>query len=137
MLAGPLAQIVNVILGPEDAMSMSPGNRARQDPEPEQRSTPMRANRRVAQRKRQRLIDGFVSSARMPTRPCTVCDMSSTGSRVELWGDNAKPLLFGERVTLYIPSDRQEIDAEVVWRQANVMGLRFTSAFRAPTRPYG
>ncbi len=95
------------------------------------------SDRRAAERKRQRLISGFVSSRRMPTRPCKICDMSATGSRIELWGKEARPLLTGDRVTLYIPSDGKEIDAEVRWRKANVMGLRFTSAFRGPTRPYG
>jgi len=112
-------------------------DRAKQGPEPGRTENFKPADRRAAARKRQRLIDGFVSSGRMPTRPCTICDMSSTGSKVELWDDNAKPLLPGDRVTLYIPGDCKEIDGKVVWRKANAMGLRFTSAFRAPTRRYG
>jgi PilZ domain len=100
--------------------------------------SPARAGRRAAMRKRQRLIDGFVSSDNMSRRTCTIRDMSSIGSRVEIWSDDAsKRLLPGDSVTLYIPSDRKEIDAEVRWYRANVMGLRFTSPFRDPTRPYG
>lgn len=95
------------------------------------------ADRRTKERKRQRLVDGFVSSARTPTpRPCTVCDMSLGGSRIELWGNDAKPLLPGDRITLYIPGDRKEVDAEVRWRKDKTMGLKFTSPFRAPTRRY-
>jgi PilZ domain len=94
------------------------------------------ADRRIAERKRQRLIDGFVSSSRMPPRPCRICDTSSTGSKVELWSDHDKPLRPGERITLYIPADRKEIDGEVVWRKANAMGVRFTSGYRQPTRSY-
>jgi hypothetical protein len=60
--------------------------------------------------------------------------MSATGSRIEVWGD--VPLLTGDRVRLFIPSDGKEVDARVVWRKANAMGLRFTSDFRTPTRPY-
>jgi PilZ domain len=93
-----------------------------------------RANRRAAERKRQRMIDGFIASARRPTQPCTICDMSSTGSKVELWNDDAKPFGFGDRVTLYIPGDRKEIDCEVRWRKAKAMGLRFTSAVRGSRR---
>jgi methylthioribose-1-phosphate isomerase len=62
--------------------------------------------------------------------------MSATGSRIELWGDETRPLLTGDRITLYIPSDRKEIDAEVRWRKSSAVGLRFTSAFRTPTRTY-
>lgn len=95
-----------------------------------------RANRRAAERKRQRMIEGFISS-RTVTGPCTICDISSTGSKVALWNDSAKPLLPGHRVTLYIPADHKEIDGEVVWSKWPAAGLRFTSAFRKPTRRYG
>lgn len=93
------------------------------------------ANRRVAERKRQRMIGGFISSSHVPPRPCKICDMSSTGSRVELWSDH-KPVLPGDSVTLYIPADGKEIDGEVVWRKSNAIGVRFTSAYRDPTRQY-
>jgi PilZ domain len=105
--------------------------------EPPKRANRRAASRRAAKRKPQRLLDGFVSSDRMSTRPCTIRDMSATGSRIEFWGDNVRRLLSGHRVILYIPSDGAEIEAEVMWREANVMGLRFTSGFRAPTRQYG
>lgn len=116
---------------------MSPWNRAKHSDEPGRTENSKPVDRRAKDRKRQRLIDGFVSSSRMPTpRPCTVCDMSSGGSKVELWNDG-RSLISGDRVTLYIPADRKEVDAEVVWRKENAMGLRFTSAFRTPTRQYG
>lgn len=94
------------------------------------------ADRRAAKRKRQRLIDGFISSGLLPPRPCRICDMSATGSKVELWGDDSQPLLPGDRVTLYIPADRNEIDGEVVGRTSKAIGMRFTSDYREPTRPY-
>jgi hypothetical protein len=97
---------------------------------------PKPVNRRAAERKRQRLIDGFILSDSMPTRPCTICDLSATGSRIELWGDAAKLLRPGDHLTLDIPSDGKEIDAEVRWRKADVMGLRFTSAYRTRTQPW-
>jgi len=93
--------------------------------------------RRGADRKRQRLMDGFVFSKYAPTpQPCTICDMNARGSKVEVWSDDAKPLLPGDRVTLYIAGDRKEVDAEVRWRKENTVGLRFVSALRAPRRRY-
>jgi hypothetical protein len=62
--------------------------------------------------------------------------MSAGGSRIEIWGDDTKPLLPGDRVTLYVPSDRKEVDAEVRWRKEKMVGLKFTSPFRTPTRRY-
>ena len=116
---------------PEDAMSQR--DHTRHAPESGRTKSPGPANRRAAERKRQRMIEGFISS-RTVTGPCTICDISSTGSKVALWNDSAKPLLPGHRVTLYIPADRKEIDGEVVWSKWPAAGLRFTSAFRKPTR---
>lgn len=111
-------------------------DRAKQGAEPGRTENPKPGERRAKDRKRQRMIDGFVSSGRAPTpQPCTVCDMSSGGSKVQLWNDKAR-LRPGDRVTLYIPGDRQEVDAEVAWRKENFMGVRFTSPFRAPSRQY-
>lgn len=113
------------------------GDRGRHAAEPDRTASPKPADRRGKERKRQRLIDGLVVSSRPPTlRPCTICDMSAGGSRVELWQDSAKPLLPGDRVTLYIPSDRREVDAEVRWRKDRAIGLMFKSPFRLPTRRY-
>jgi hypothetical protein len=95
------------------------------------------AERRAKERKRQRLVDGFITSALMPTpRPCTVVDMSSGGSKIELWTDCSGQLRPGDRVTLYIPVDRQEVDGQVRWRRNNAIGLQFSSPFRPPTRRY-
>ncbi len=99
--------------------------------------SPNPSDRRGKERKRQRLIDGFVASARIrPPRPCRICDMSAGGSRIEVWGEHAHPLLPGDRITLYIPTDRVEVDAEVRWRKDTTVGLQFKSPFRAPSRPY-
>lgn len=92
------------------------------------------ANRRSAARKRRRLIDGFVWSSSILKRPCTVRDMSETGIRIELWEGDTASLQPGDNVTLLIPSDGIEVDAEVRWRKANVMGMRFTSDFRTLNR---
>jgi hypothetical protein len=127
---------VDVIARPEDAMSL--WDRAKPGAEPGKFECPTPAERRTKERKRQRLVGGFVSSARIPRpRPCTVCDMSTGGAKIELWDDTFKTMHVGDRLTLYIPVDRGEIDAEVRWRKDNTVGLRFTSAFRpsTPSRP--
>jgi hypothetical protein len=105
--------------------------------EPSRSESTKTANRRSKDRKRQRLVDGFISSRRVPTpQPCTVCDMSAGGSKVELWNDAARYFLPGDRIVLYVPVDRREVDAEVRWRKGNALGMQFKSAFRGPTRAY-
>lgn len=112
--------------------------RAKAGAEDSRAETRKPAERRVKERKRQRLVDGFITSALVPTpRPCTVIDMSAGGSKIELWADCCGQLRQGDRVTLYIPVDRQEVDAQVRWRRNNAIGLQFSSPLRAPTRSYG
>jgi hypothetical protein len=106
---------------------------------PEQGGTPKpdAASRRSIERKRQRLMDGLICSERMPApRPCTICDMTDRGAKVELWTSDSKPSRPGDRITLYVTGDRKEVDGKVVWRKENFMGLRFMSEFHAPTRQY-
>jgi hypothetical protein len=126
---------VDVIAHPEGAMSLR--DRAKHGAEPSPFECPKPVERRTKDRKRQRLVDGFIASGRIPKpRLCTVCDMSAGGAKIELWDDTFKTLRVGDRITLYIPVDRAEIDAEVRWRKENAVGLRFISKFRPPTRAY-
>ena len=119
---------------PEDVMT--PGDRAKPGTEPNS-VVHAPADRRTRNRKRQRLVDGFILSVHTPTpRPCTVCNMSVSGSKIELWNDSARALWPGDVVTLYIPVDGKEVDAEVRWRRDSAIGMRFISPFRDPTRPY-
>ena len=111
--------------------------RGGQTPESSRRENPKPQERRTRSRKRQRLVDGFISSARAPTpQPCTVCDLSPGGSKVSLWSNSAWRFHPGDRVTLYVPADRCEVDAEITWRKANAIGMHFRSGFRAPTKLY-
>lgn len=85
-----------------------------------------------------RLQDGFVSSAKMiGPRPCTLRDMHAAGGSIEIWDKSTKPAMLTGPLTLYLPAERKEVSCTVLWRQDNVVGLKFTSAFRAPTRHYG
>ncbi len=67
---------------------------------------------------------------------CTVVDMSGSGAKLLLSlptqatiGDlNRLP----DRLKLNLPTDRLQIDCEIVWRRAGKLGVRFLS----PARPY-
>jgi hypothetical protein len=120
---------------PEDAMGL--WDRTKHGSVTVSTETRTRANRRSTDRKRQRLIDGFVWSGSIPKRPCTVLDMSETGIRIELWAGDTAPLQPGDHVTILIPSDGIEVDAEVRWRQGTIIGMRFTSVFRFRRRHSG
>jgi hypothetical protein len=88
-------------------------------------------------RKRQRLQDGFVvSKGMLAPRACTLRDMTALGGCVDIWDQAVKADLLRGQVTLYIPADRMEVDCSVIWRRENTLGLKFVSAFRAPTRSY-
>lgn len=92
---------------------------------------------RALTRKRQRLQDGFISSEGMLTpRACTLRDMTALGGCVEIWDQTIKPGLLVGPLTLYIPGDRHEVDCTVAWRRDNLLGLKFVSPFRPPTRSY-
>jgi hypothetical protein len=89
-------------------------------------------------RKKQRMMDGFISSDGMlAPRACTIWDMSPLGGKVELWNNDIKSSVLGDSVKLYVTGDRKEVDCKVMWRKDNSMGLKFTSGFHAPTRRYG
>jgi hypothetical protein len=91
---------------------------------------PTTPERRTRPRKRQRLVDGFISFGPMSTpQPCTVCDLSPGGSKVTLWSAGAWRFQPGDRVTLYVPADRCEVDAQIAWRRANAIGMHFRSGF--------
>lgn len=84
-----------------------------------------------------RMKEGFLwgDSLIMP-RPCTIRDMSPLTAQIVLWHDDIKPQLLARPLKLFSSSDRQEADCVVTGRENNVLSLRFTSAFRAPTRRY-
>lgn len=84
-----------------------------------------------------RMKEGYLwgESLIMP-RPCTIRDMSPLTAQVVLWHDDIKPQLLTRPLKLFSSSDRQEADCIVASRDNNVLSLRFTSAFHAPTRRY-
>lgn len=65
--------------------------------------------------------------------PCTVRDTSSTGARLEIVaqrGGNISRDRVPDQFTLFMPLDRLEIDCQVMWRQGNLVGVRYTSPAR-------
>lgn len=84
-----------------------------------------------------RMKEGYLwgDSLIMP-RPCTIRDMSPLMAQIVLWHDDIKPQLLARPLKLYSSPDRQEADCIVTGRENNVLSLRFTSPFRAPTRKY-
>lgn len=94
-------------------------------------------NKRTLTRKRMRLVDGFIiTDGMLAPRACTLRDVSALGACIEIWDDAVKPALLRDRLTLYIPSDRKEVDCDIVWKRNNAIGLKFASPFRAPRRTY-
>lgn len=84
-----------------------------------------------------RMKEGYIwgESLIMP-RPCTIRDLSPLTAQVVLWHDDIKPHLLSRELKLFSSADRKEADCVVIARQDNVLALRFTSAFRAPSRTY-
>jgi hypothetical protein len=85
----------------------------------------------------QRLKEGYIwcESMIMP-RPCTIRDMSPLTAQIVLWQDDIKPHLLSRPLKLFSSADRKEADCVVAGRDGNVLNLRLSSAFRAPTRKY-
>lgn len=64
---------------------------------------------------------------------CLVRDLSETGARLKCADQNAVP----DQFRLLLPYDSTIRDAAVVWRRADMIGVRFTGeAKRAPPRKW-
>jgi hypothetical protein len=121
-----LFQKLAIALGLQDAHETAPCSRAAD------------ASGRALARKRQRLQEGFVvSEGMLVPRACTLRDMTPLGGSIEVWDRGIKASLLAGPLTLYLPSDKKEVDCAVVWRRDNSLGLKFISPFRAPRRTYG
>lgn len=84
-----------------------------------------------------RMKEGYLwaDSLIMP-RPCTIRDISPLTAQIVLWHDDIKPQLLSRPLKLFSSSDRQEADCVMVGRENNILHLRFTGAFHAPSRKY-
>lgn len=88
---------------------------------------------RWARRTAARLGGQIVNPGLQGPVPCVIKDMSSTGARLELQAQRGGPIS-RERVpdqfTLYMPTDRVEVECQVMWRQGQLLGVRYTSPAR-------
>jgi hypothetical protein len=99
---------------------------------------PAQKEKRLARRKSQRLVNGFIWSEGMAfSKECSIRDLSVTGARVDLLNDEIKSHTLTGILTLYLPSDKREIDCKVKWQSGRMVGLQFIGSYRAPTRRYG
>jgi hypothetical protein len=90
-------------------------------------------NARWAKRSPARLGAQICHSSLSTPLTCTVRDTSSTGARIEIVtqrGGNISRDRVPDQFTLFMPADRLEVDCEVMWRQGQQAGVRYTS----PTR---
>ena len=77
--------------------------------------------------RRRMLKSGVIAyNNRFCTLPCMVRDVSATGARLRVDTSVSAPDTF----ELIIESDGLEASAEVVWRRANELGVRFIGAPR-------
>ncbi|MCU0955527.1 MAG: hypothetical protein MUC37_13230 [Hyphomicrobium sp.] len=90
-------------------------------------------NARWAKRSPARLGGQICHSSLSTPLACTVRDTSSTGARIEVVtqrGGNISRDRVPDQFTLFMPAERLEVDCEVMWRQGQQAGVRYTS----PTR---
>lgn len=75
-----------------------------------------------------------------PLVPCVIRDSSSTGARLHLKGTTASRWTDGanglpNHFFLRITAEGVEIPCEVVWRQSNTLGVRYTAPARLLKQP--
>ena len=71
------------------------------------------------------LIGGEVSTGDRSQRlTCRVLDMSATGARLELDADKELP----KRIGVFLDKNGTYVECEIVWREAEQIGVRFCSA---------
>lgn len=95
---------------------------------------------RRAQRKTLRTLAEIVPEGREHGMECTVLDMSGTGARLKITFER-KPFQpepqVPESFTLVIPRDNLAVDCRRAWREGELMGVSFASAFRPLKRAAG
>jgi hypothetical protein len=102
----------------------------------------LEADGRLAVRKKQRLIEGYIWADEMlVARGCTVRDLSPVGASIDLWQDTGSSILrtieVPQNATLLIVADRVEVDCEVTWRRGpTCLGVRFVGRMRPTTRSF-
>lgn len=103
------------------------------EPQPAAAVTDRGSDGRWAQRTPSRLGGQIVNPGLLSPIPCLIRDTSSTGARLELQAQRGGPIS-RERVPdqfmLFMPTDRVEVECQVMWRQGQLLGIRYTSPAR-------
>jgi hypothetical protein len=84
---------------------------------------PVEADRRGGSRRKTRFKATIVHSADYQTLPCLVVDLSDGGARIRNEAADSLPVAF----YLIWHAERSVIEAEVIWRSAGEIGVRFKS----------
>ena len=89
---------------------------------------------RRALRKPMRTLAEIVSDGSSASIGCTVLDMSGSGARLRVAGAVRKPFEpefeIPETFRLLVPRDNISIDCRLAWREGDMVGVAFTSAFK-------
>ena len=90
---------------------------------------------RRAQRKAVRTLGEIVADGSAEAMSCTVLDMSGSGARLKV--DGAVRKAFSPTVNipatfrLNISRDNISVDCQLAWRENDMIGVSFTSAFKS------
>lgn len=96
-----------------------------------------RKERRIVIRRSTRLLHGCISGSALGSiKQCRIRDITSLGARVDFLNYKTKPSIAGSRLTLYVASEKKEIDCEVLWWSSESIGVRFIGGYREPIRRY-
>lgn len=125
-----------------DIFKFFTGVRAKAKPKTRRRIRVSDDDVRLAIRKKQRLVEGYVWAPNMlVARHCSIKDLSAVGALVEIWKGRdqhtIREVRMPDRVVLYIIPDQIEVDCEITWRKDRALGLRFLGKFRPGSRQYG
>ena len=97
------------------------------------------AEARRATRKVMRTLGEIVPEGRDHGTGCTVLDMSASGARLKVEGAVHKAfaptVAIPDTFRLLIARDNISIDCRLAWRDSDMIGVTFTSAFRPIKAP--
>lgn len=89
---------------------------------------------RRASRKTLRSIAEIVVHDRDQPIECTVLDLSASGAKLKVSGAQrrafAPAVALPDVFRLVIPRDNMQMDCRLAWREADMLGVAFTSGFR-------
>lgn len=92
------------------------------------------AEARRAARKPMRTLAEIIGEGSQHGISCLVLDMSGTGAKLKIETAARKPFTAAvgvpETFRLFIPRDNASIECRLAWREKDMIGVTFTTAFR-------